>query len=388
MAKIGVMVGQMFSIGGVGIIAIEQVRNLNKLGYQAELILLKRTKYPIDKYINDIPVRYISDEMNFFEKFSFMMPFFSFFALLHLTYGLYIQKYIKKGQYSVIICHETYTCFVAMAIKSKVEIPFLAFIYDPVSYILPKVYSKSILKVFFPVLLPLGRKLDTKIINESSGVMVCSGLHEKTIHNFSPEAKIYRIYPGCYPLSKLTGSRRNIIISLTKWDVGKNPKFIVDILSKIKDKKIRWIIAGNWAHEELKRDFIKYAEEKGVLKRLKIVGRISEEEKRELLSKAKILVHPIVEAFGMFALEAAGCGCPFIIPEKSGVTELFINGKHGYFLPEGDLESYVNKLNMLMSDEKKLQKMGSEAYSIAKNYSWEKHAGRVKNALDELFDHP
>ncbi|PJC47775.1 MAG: hypothetical protein CO034_01375 [Parcubacteria group bacterium CG_4_9_14_0_2_um_filter_35_11] len=387
MTKIGVMVGQMFSIGGVGIIAIEQVRNLNKLGFNAELILLKRIKYPIDQYTKDIPVRYISDEMNFFEKISFVIPFFSFFSLLYLTYSLYIQKYIKKEQYSVIVCHETYTCFVAMAIKRKVGIPYLAFVYDPISYILPKVYSKSLLAAFFPLLIPLGKKLDQKILRESSGAMVCSGLHEKTIHDFSPKTKIYRIYPGCYPLSKIAESGRNSIISLTKWDVGKNPKFIIDILSRIENKEIKWVIAGNWAHEELKKDFIRYAKEKGVLERLKIVGRVSEEEKMKLLSKARVLVHPIVEAFGMFALEAAGCGCPFIVPNGSGVTELFVNGKQGYFLPEGDLNSFVAKLNLLINNEEKAIRMGQEAYGVAKKYSWEKHAGRVKNALEDLFNH-
>jgi len=99
------------------------------------------------------------------------------------------------------------------------------------------------------------------------------------------------------------------------------------------------------------------------------------------------LVHPIVEAFGMFALEAAGCGCPFIVPNGSGVTELFVNGKQGYFLPEGDLNSFVAKLNLLINNEEKAIRMGQEAYGVAKKYSWEKHAGRVKNALEDLFNH-
>jgi len=54
-----------------------------------------------------------------------------------------------------------------MAIKRKVGIPYLAFVYDPISYILPKVYSKSLLAAFFPLLIPLGKKLDQKILRES-----------------------------------------------------------------------------------------------------------------------------------------------------------------------------------------------------------------------------
>lgn len=40
MAKIGVMIGKMFNMDRVGIIAMEQVRNLNKPGSDSKLILL------------------------------------------------------------------------------------------------------------------------------------------------------------------------------------------------------------------------------------------------------------------------------------------------------------------------------------------------------------
>jgi len=374
MAKIGVMVGQVLRMTGVGIIAIEQVRNLNKLGYDAELIILKRTKYPVDEYIKDIPVRYISDEMNFFERISFRIPFFSFFSLLYLTYPFYVHRYIKKEQYSVIVSHETYTCFVAIAIKRKVGIPFLAMVYDPISYILPRVYSKRFLHFFFPLLIPIAKSKDKAILNKSAGAVTCSGMHEKMIHDLSPKTRCFRIYPGCYPKKKIARQGRDIIISLTKWDIGKNPKFIVDVLSRIKNKEIKWVVAGNWLQEEVKRGFISYAKEKGVLDRINIVGRISEKEKEALLSRAKVLVHPIIEAFGMFGLEAAGCGCPVIVPKGSGVSELFIHGVDGFFPKEGDIESFVKYVDLLLGDEKKSYEISKAAWLIAKKNAWKDNA--------------
>lgn len=385
MAKIGVMVGQVLRMSGVGIIAIEQVRNLNKLGYDAELILLKRTKYPIDTYIKDIPVRYISDEMNFFERISFKIPFFSFFSLLYLTYPLYIHRYIKKEQYSVIVSHETYTCFVAIAIKRKVGIPFLAMVYDPISYILPRVYSKRFLRFFFPILIPISKSKDKSILNESAGAVTCSGMHEEMIHELSPKTGCYRIYPGCNPKKKITKKGRNIIISLTKWDIGKNPKFIVDVLSKIKNKEIKWVVAGNWLQENVRREFIRYAKEKGVFYRINIIGGISEKEKEDLLSRAKVLVHPIIEAFGMFGLEAAGCGCPIIVPKGSGVSELFIHGVNGFFPKEGDVESFVKYVNLLLDDEKKVNKISEAAWLIAKKNTWRDNASDLIKILSKAM---
>jgi glycosyltransferase involved in cell wall biosynthesis len=104
---------------------------------------------------------------------------------------------------------------------------------------------------------------------------------------------------------------------------------------------------------------------------------VDEERKTKLFLSARVLVHPIFEAFGVMGLEAAACGCPLIIPRGSGVSELFEDGVHGFFPKEGDVETFANCLDLLLADERKALKMGEAAWKVAKRYTWEAHARKI-----------
>ncbi len=105
-----------------------------------------------------------------------------------------------------------------------------------------------------------------------------------------------------------------------------------------------------------------------------------------LFSQSRVLVHPIVEAFGMFALEAAACGCSFIIPKNSGVTELFEEGEHGFFPKEGDLKTYVEKISLLLNNEDLAIKLGTQAFHQTQKYSWKEHALKLNKLIKETLN--
>ena len=90
----------------------------------------------------------------------------------------------------------------------------------------------------------------------------------------------------------------------------------------------------------------------------------------KICSEAMVHVHPVHEAFGMQTLEAAGCGCPGIIPVGSGVANLFEHGISGFHPQPGDLEGIVNCINKISNDSELAQKMGLAAWEVAKNYTW------------------
>lgn len=61
------------------------------------------------------------------------------------------------------------------------------------------------------------------------------------------------------------------------------------------------------------------------------VGRITQKEKAYLFSKAAAFIMPGVEDFGLTALEALYFGCPAIVNQESGVSEI-LNGQVALFL--------------------------------------------------------
>jgi glycosyltransferase involved in cell wall biosynthesis len=381
--KVAVVIGELTYIGGVVIAATREVEDLRKMGHEVELVVLSRNKKIDPCSIIDtkkIPVRFFSDELPRVLQFSFKFPLFSFFSFFHLTAFLTSPFLFKKHGYDSILVHETYNCLSTVFAGKIIGVRVISYFWDPVSYIVPRVYKKRIPKFLSPFVQTIALAVDKYILKYSSFVLIGSGLHKRSLKKIYPEVKFEEIPPGTEIKKNVNFKRDPIIVSLTKWDRGKNPEFLLAIVKQIK-REFKLLIAGNWVDLRQREDFEEAIKRNGLEEKVKLLGRVTEEEKMALFTKARLLIHPIVEAFGMFALEAAACGCPFIIPERSGVTEIFQEKVQGFFPKEGDLDSYVKYINLLLNDQKLASRMGKSAWEKAKDYSWEAHARRIESVL-------
>lgn len=73
---------------------------------------------------------------------------------------------------------------------------------------------------------------------------------------------------------------------------------------------------------------------------------------REALAGTDVLVYPVVapEALGIALWEAMACGRPVIGSALGGVTEAFVDGRHGLHVPPDDLPALVAAMNRLAGD--------------------------------------
>ncbi len=72
---------------------------------------------------------------------------------------------------------------------------------------------------------------------------------------------------------------------------------------------------------------------------IRFLGWRSDNEIRDLYGRARALVFPGVEDFGLVPVEAQACGCPVVAFARGGVTETVIPGESGYFFREQTAES-------------------------------------------------
>lgn len=77
---------------------------------------------------------------------------------------------------------------------------------------------------------------------------------------------------------------------------------------------------------------------------IQFVGRVSDAELRGLYLKARALVFPGEEDFGIVPLEAMAGGCPVIAYGKGGLTETVIENTTGLFFNEQSVDSLIKAI--------------------------------------------
>ena len=91
---------------------------------------------------------------------------------------------------------------------------------------------------------------------------------------------------------------------------------------------------------------------------VEFLGRVSDEELRNLYSGAKAFIFPALEDAGIMPLEALACGTPVIGLNKGGVAEFIKDGEHGVLFADQTIDgifSAEKKLAMTNFDPEKLR---------------------------------
>ena len=382
--RVGVLINSIEGFGGIGKIAVEQVKNMRKLGVDAELLVFSdwgsENKY--QEISENIPIVRLAKRLPGKWRIRKKVPFFTILDFCHFLYPFILPKYIREKEWDVIINHESYLTFSLLRIKKKCHIPYFQSIWDPMSYITKRVYTKGLLKYFNFLLYHLTLILDRKFIRRSSLVILGGDAHENFVKSTGKDYQI--IYPSVYPERETREEKGDYVFIVTAWKKGKNPEYILELLEEMPNLQIK--MGGIWLDEEYKKEFEKLVKEREISEeRLKILGGLTELELKEYLLNARVAVQTNDDrGFGMTALEAAGCGCSFIVPRGQSVCKLFENGKEGFFVKEKDTPEITKLLQKFMLDSKWAAEMGKRAWERVKNnYSWEHHARQLINSIEK-----
>jgi glycosyltransferase involved in cell wall biosynthesis len=383
--KIGIIVDQLLA-GGVQLAAIEQIKQLNKMGHQTTLIILMRKKYTTDFSFltKDIPHRFLSDSYPKILQKTYKFPIFSFFSTLHLLSPILAPRVIKKNEYDIFISLGTTTSLTTQQIYQKAHIPYIAVIHDPFEYILKKAYSKTSLRFLFPILKPLTRYFEKSFVKDAKKTLIISKVHYNYLkhkYNINPEILGF----GTRTLAKLPNKRGNFMLSFGRWQKEKNPLFLLKLLKTI--PQIKLVIAGSWTSSIDFNNFQKIIKNSHLENRVSLIPNFEQEELDNLCRKSLLWVYPHFEAFGLAGLEAAGHGLPIIIPEKSGVTEKFTHGVHGFFPKNVDVKTYKSYILRLAKNKKLAYTMGKKAWKqTKKEFSWEANTKHLLAIINETLD--
>jgi glycosyltransferase involved in cell wall biosynthesis len=176
------------------------------------------------------------------------------------------------------------------------------------------------------------------------------------------------------------------LIYMGRLDPMKRVELFIDSLAIIaKTNNFHAIITGkeNLQYEELLRQRI---HQRHLEKKITLIKNISEREKRTLLARSWIHIHPSVkEGYGLTVLEAAQMGTPTICFDVAGLSELVRRARIGLVVQGSSSQALATEIIKLLNDGSKLKKLSRHAYLWAQNLpSWIDQTRKFERILEKV----
>ncbi len=122
--------------------------------------------------------------------------------------------------------------------------------------------------------------------------------------------------------------------------------------------------------------------------RVDVVGRVSDEEKSDLLGRAwAALSTSHHEGWGLSMLEAATLGTPAVAIEAPGIRDAVVDGSTGVLVraPESELvEAFAKALVGFVNDDERRRAMGEAALERSREFSWDCFVDRWEAVLTSV----
>jgi glycosyltransferase involved in cell wall biosynthesis len=211
-------------------------------------------------------------------------------------------------------------------------------------------------------------------------VCISSATKKECIKRGIPSNKITVIPWGVYPEEFKVNATRKDLENIAGMNL-KNKKVLITVGRLVKRKGVAWFIEN--VMPKLNSNYIFLVAGDGperldiqnvinaynLQDRVKLLGKVSDLDKKILYNTADIFVMPNIkvegdiEGFGIVAIEAASVGLPVLATDQEGISGLITTKQSGYFVKE--VSAWQNKIAIVQ----KLNKDKVKKTVISK-FSW------------------
>jgi glycosyltransferase involved in cell wall biosynthesis len=125
----------------------------------------------------------------------------------------------------------------------------------------------------------------------------------------------------------------------------------------------------------------------GIADRVRFLGFISAEEKRDLLRKswASVFASP-KEGWGLTNLETQASGTPVIASDSPGLRESLVPGETGLLVPHGDTVALAAAMRRFADDPALVEKQGAAGRRFAGRFTWDRSADQTLTHLQQVVE--
>ena len=164
-----------------------------------------------------------------------------------------------------------------------------------------------------------------------------------------------------------------------KLEYKKNPSLLIRAFIQIQPPKIHLIILGNGPLEKRLKN--KY---EGI-NNLHFIDFQNQSQMPVVYRLGDVFVLPSkgpIETWGLSVNEAMACSRAIIVSDRCGCgVDLIENGVNGFVFKRSDEKDLIKKMNLILTNNDELLKMGNNSLQIIKQWSFEKICDQIENAI-------
>jgi glycosyltransferase involved in cell wall biosynthesis len=155
-----------------------------------------------------------------------------------------------------------------------------------------------------------------------------------------------------------------------------------NLKKRISDIKLLFV-GKDWGEKE---KLIRLANSLGILKNIKFVGEVSNEEIINYLSKADIfLLSSEYEGFGISVVEAMASGLPVVVNDIPTMREIINNGENGFIVEFKDYKKVSELIEKLLMSKTLLVKIGEKAKLSTRVYDWKNIVTKLEKIYSNFY---
>ena len=124
-----------------------------------------------------------------------------------------------------------------------------------------------------------------------------------------------------------------------------------------------------------------------VRSKCRVLGFVSEEDKRDLLAACSLLILPSrTESFGIVFPEAWMYDKPVIGARAGGIPEVITDGVDGFLVPFGDVSALAGRIRLLLADADLAQRMGEAGHrKTVESLTWDCKYALLRQVYESVY---
>ena len=272
--------------------------------------------------------------------------------LFYLKDTLGIVKDIhKENHIDFILCADYHFGFSAWIMKRRYGIPYGVMTYGNDVY-KKWVKQKNIIKQIAWFCLDfIKRKL---LLNNANQIYSCSSFTRNLVENVTDNPNVVVIHPPIGLESERDDAdikHKGYILYLGRLDERKGVQNVIKVLPEIikHHENLKFVIAGGGPFEKQLKVLVS---DLNLADKVDFKGRVTEDEKKELLKKCGVFVTPSinmpdrqsVEGFGLAMVEANAYGKFVISTYSGGIPDAVKSDTTGFLVKENDLKELAEAI--------------------------------------------